>query len=95
MHEKTIEAYLRKRVKAVGGLCIKFTSPSLIGVPDRIVVMPGGKVHFVELKSGRGRGVISTVQERRHRELRALGCEVYVLDSIDAVDYFMIVETPL
>ena len=48
--EKDIERHLREGVKALGGWCLKFVSPGFTGVPDRIVLMPGGKLCFVELK---------------------------------------------
>lgn len=89
MRESAIEKYLTRRVKEAGGLSWKFTSPSLIGVPDRIVVMPGNKVYFVEVKQ-LGEALRSS-QERRAADLRARGCQVYILDSTDAVDFFMAV----
>lgn len=55
MKEKAVEAYLRKGVIALGGQCIKFVSPSHAGVTDRIVMMPSGKVYFVELKTDMGK----------------------------------------
>lgn len=73
--EKTTERYLRAEVKALGGKSYKWVSPGCSGVPDRIVVMPGGRVVFVELKS---EGKTSTAQQkRRQAELRVLGCTVY------------------
>ena len=48
--EKQIEARLRKRVNEMGGLFYKFVSPGNDGVPDRIAVLPGGRVWFIELK---------------------------------------------
>lgn len=73
--EKTTEAYLRDEVKARGGRSYKWVSPGCSGVPDRIIVKPGGGVFFVELKS---EGQKSTPQQqRRQEELRALGCTVY------------------
>lgn len=78
--EKNTEAYLRDRVKALGGRSYKWVSPGCSGVPDRIVILPGGKVIFVELKS---EGKTSTaLQKKRQTELRALGCTVYA--DIDA-----------
>ena len=50
MRERDIELKLRDAVKAVGGLCWKFTSPGTSGVPDRIVLMPKGRIAFVETK---------------------------------------------
>ena len=73
--EKTTEAYLRDEVKALRGRSYKWVSPGCAGVPDRIVVLPNGRVVFVELKS---EGRTSTPQQKkRQAELRALGCTVY------------------
>ena len=55
MLEKQIEAYLVKRVKALGGMAYKFTSPAHRGVADRIVCLPNGQTWFVELKTEGGR----------------------------------------
>lgn len=89
MRESKIEAYLRQRVTEAGGLCWKFTSPGLRGVPDRIVVMPGGKVYFVELKAEDK--TLKTSQERRRDELETRGAQVWLIDSFEKVDYFMAV----
>ena len=51
MREKIIEEKLTKTVKQNGGVCWKFTSPGMAGVPDRIVLMPGGRIAFVEVKA--------------------------------------------
>jgi len=51
MSEKDIERKLKKRVEAMGCLCLKFESPGFTGVPDRIILMPGGEVFFAELKA--------------------------------------------
>ena len=51
MRENEIEAKLVKAVKDVGGVCWKFTSPGTAGVPDRIVLMPSGRIGFVEVKA--------------------------------------------
>lgn len=85
MKEKTIEAYLRDKVKAQGGKAYKFVSPGNDGVPDRLVCLPGGRVFFVELKAP---GKTSTpLQQRRQRELRDLGFTVYAdIDSRAKVD---------
>ena len=50
MREKTIEQKFVMEVKRVGGLAVKFTSPGFDGVPDRIALLPGGKMAFVEVK---------------------------------------------
>jgi len=84
MRERSIEIYLRDRVREVGGWAPKWTSPGNSGVPDRIVIAPGGRVVFVELKApGRKPTQLQLVQQGR---LRALGCDVRVIDSREGVD---------
>ena len=77
--EKQIEQSLVKAVKNMGGICPKFVSPGLGGMPDRIVLLPGGHMAFVEVKAS-GRKP-RPLQMARHRLLRALGFKVYVLDD--------------
>ena len=79
MREKTIEKKLSDEVKKRGGLAPKFTSPGLDGMPDRIVLMPGGRMAFVEVKAP-GKAP-RPLQEARHRLLRQLGFRIYVLDD--------------
>lgn len=86
MLEKDVERYLAKRVKALGGLCWKWVSPGHSGVPDRIVVLPQGKVYFIELK--RPGGVPTPLQRLTLAQLTALGCRATWLDSKEAVDAF-------
>lgn len=80
MLEKTIEAALIKRVKALGGMAEKYTSPNKRSVPDRIVTLPGGRIIFVELKAP-GK-LPKPLQARDHAARRALGCDVRVIDNI-------------
>lgn len=87
MRENVIEAYLRDRVKTIGGKAYKFVSPGNSGVPDRLVLLPGGKCIFVELKAP---GKVPTpIQIQQHRKIRALGFIVLVIDSKDKVDEFI------
>lgn len=79
MREKTIEQKFRAAVKAVGGLALKFTSPGFDGVPDRLALLPGGKMAFVEVKAPGEKP--RPLQLARHRLLRRLGFRVYVLDE--------------
>ena len=51
MLEKDIEKHLRKGIKAMGGLCLKWESPGYTGVPDRMILLPGGHIFFAELKA--------------------------------------------
>lgn len=83
MTEKEIEKYLTREVKNMGGLCIKFTSPSLVGIPDRIVLLPKGKIGFVEVKvKGKKPRLI---QEKRIKDLEKLGFKCFLLDDKDQV----------
>ena len=71
MKESEIEARLVRGVKALGGVAYKFVSPGNVGVPDRVVVLPGGRVIFVELKAEVGR--LSPMQRQQLARLRRLG----------------------
>lgn len=86
MLEKQIEAALCRRVRELGGLCEKFTSPARRAVPDRLVTLPGGRVVFVELKAP---GKAPTKQQQAdHDRRRALGCDVRVICTLDAARGF-------
>jgi len=86
MFERDVEKALVKRVKALGGLCEKFTSPTSRSVPDRIVTLPSGRVIFVELKAPGKKP--TELQHRDHERRRALGCDVRVIDSMEAANAF-------
>ena len=92
-NEKSTEAYLRDEVRHRGGRSYKWVSPGCSGVPDRIVILPGGGVFFVELKS---EGEVSTkLQKKRQRELRELGCTVYAdIDTKEKVREILDHEIP-
>jgi len=85
--EKAIEKYLTERVKKSGGVCLKFASAIQTGYPDRIAVLPGGKVAWVELKSYGAK--MTRKQVLRFQELTELGQNVYTADSKEQVDYIM------
>jgi hypothetical protein len=87
MLEKTVEAYLVERVRALGGTAYKFTSPARASVPDRIVILPPARIYFIEVK--RPGGKLTRGQEREHEHLRRLGADVRVLDSIGAINAFL------
>lgn len=86
MLERQIEAYLVKKVKELGGIAYKFVSPAHRGVADRVVVLPGGGVVFVELKSPTGR--LSPLQEVFARDMERLGQNYIMLKSREEVDAF-------
>lgn len=79
MREKAIEQKFRKAVRESGGVAVKFTSPGLDGMPDRLALLPGGRMAFVEVKAPGKKP--RPLQEARHRMLRRLGFLVYVLDD--------------
>ena len=84
MLEKQIEAYLVKRVKALGGAAYKFVSPAHRGVADRIVCLPDGSTHFVELKTEGGR--LSPLQEVFAADMARMNQNYCVLWSKEDVD---------
>ena len=83
MREKVIEQRLVRAVKADGGLCTKFVSPGMDGMPDRLVLLPGARLAFVEVKAPGKKP--RPLQLHRHEQLRALGFRVYVLDSVEQI----------
>ncbi len=83
MREKQIEKKLVKAVKAVGGICPKLVSPGMDGMPDRIVLLPGAHLGFVEVKAPGQKP--RALQLRRHKQLRQLGFPVFILDDPDQI----------
>lgn len=83
MLEKTIENKLTLAVKKAGGIAVKFVSPSFAGMPDRLVLLPDGVIAFAELKAPGKKP--RPLQEARHRLLRRLGFQVYVIDSEEQI----------
>jgi hypothetical protein len=87
--EITIEKYLVGQIEALGGFCPKFIDGGRRGAPDRLVIVPGNPVHFVELKRP-ALARLEPWQKRYHEQLRACGQKVWVLNSIEAVDDFLL-----
>lgn len=83
MREVTIERKLVAAAKKRGGICPKWVSPGYDGMPDRIVLLQGGKIGFVEVKSPGEKS--RPLQLSRHRLLRRLGFLVYVLDAEERI----------
>lgn len=79
MREKALERKLTQMVRVMGGIAPKFVSPGFDGMPDRLVLLPGGSCGFVEVK--RYGEKPRPLQEVRHGMLRRLGFKVYVLDD--------------
>ena len=84
MNEKTIERKLVKTAKNMGGIALKFVSPGLDGVPDRIILFTGGCAGFVELKSP-GK-TMRPLQVRRKRQLESLGFKVLCVDGTEQIE---------
>lgn len=83
MLEKQIEKKFSEKIKKIGARAFKFVSPGVNGVPDRIVLMPNGKIVFAEIKAPGKK--LRPLQQKRKEELEALGFKVYVIDSVKGV----------
>ena len=83
--ENEVEGHLRRCVEKAGGLCVKFLPDFARGFPDRIVILPGGVLVWVETKRPQG-GVLSPVQKVQHVLLRRLGQRVEVVWTKDQAD---------
>ena len=83
MLESLIEQHLVKEVNRRDGLCLKFNSQSMTGIPDRIISMKNGTVGFVEVKQ-KGKKP-RPLQELRMKQLRRLGFKVYTLDEKEKI----------
>lgn len=84
MKETEIEKKLVRKVKAKGGIAPKFVSPSYAGMPDRLVLLPGGVFAFAELKAPGMKP--RPLQVSRHRLLKSLGFKVYVIDGTEQIE---------
>lgn len=86
--EKSIERYLVQQAKEHGLPCLKYSNPNMVGYPDRLLVLPGAKVVWVELKSKGRKPDIR--QQIRHMELSRMGHEVRVIDNKADIDKLII-----
>ena len=94
--EKALERYLVSRIKELGGECLKYSNPGVIGYPDRLCLLPGGYTAWVELKSKEGK--LSPIQKIRITRLLKLGQRVYIGNSRQAIDqvvqdYYRVMQT--
>jgi hypothetical protein len=87
MRERDIERYLRVRVEALGGRALKWVSPGVIGVPDRILLLPGGRIAFCEVKAPGEKP--NRIQAWWLGVLERLGFTAGWVDSFSAVDEFL------
>ena len=84
MRESKIERALVDAVKKQGGIAFKFTSQTMNGIPDRLVLLPGGQIGFVELKAPGKQ--LRLLQKKRKAQLEALGFPVFVVDRLELID---------
>ena len=84
MREKRIESALVRAVKEKHGLALKLVSPGFDGVPDRLILLGNGRIGFVELKAPGQK--MRPLQEKRKRQLEALGFLVFCVDGIDQIE---------
>ena len=87
MDERRIERCLVDDIKKSGGLCLKFISPGAAGVPDRMIIMPDGRIVFAELKTEAGR--LSKIQQHMIDELKRRNADVRVLYGLQDVKDFL------
>jgi diacylglycerol kinase family enzyme len=83
MNEKRIEQFLVKRIKQYGGLALKFVSPGWDGAPDRILLLPNGRICFAEIKAPGGK--LRPLQRRRKSQIERLGFRVFVIDGTEQI----------
>lgn len=83
MREKSIEVYLVKAVKQMGGIALKLNSMSMVGLPDRMILLPRGIIFYVETKTTGKKARLS--QLSTHKLLKNLGFDVYVIDTKEQI----------
>lgn len=83
MLESALEQAVKRHIEKTGGRCFKWVCPGETGVPDRICVLPAGRIVFVELKRPGRKDGLSPRQKKMFRVLKALGCTAWRIDSLD------------
>lgn len=85
--EKDIETWLRRRIEHQSGMFLKFVSPGSGGVPDRICIMPDGRIIFCELKTAAGS--LSKIQEYQIKKLIGMGQQCCIIYGMDGAREFL------
>jgi Holliday junction resolvase len=85
--EKDVERKLVRGIRNQGGMCRKFVSPGWAGAPDRIVLLPGGRMYFIEMK--RPGEEPEPLQQHRIEELQALGFNARAINTEEDVNIFL------
>lgn len=83
MTEQVLERKICEHVRRLGGRAFKFVSPGSPGVPDRLCVLPGGRVIFVEVKRPERKDGLSVQQKKTISWLRRMGCVVLVVHDFE------------
>ena len=81
--EKSVEKKLNSEIKRIGGLSIKLVATYFIGLPDRLCLLPKGRLFFVELKTTNKKP--RKIQIAVHNKIISLGFDVYVIDSTEKI----------
>ncbi|KGM18163.1 VRR-NUC domain-containing protein [Corynebacterium auriscanis] len=85
--EQKLEQHLVNEVRKHGGLCWKLTSPGTAGVPDRIIILPGGRIAFIETKAPGQQP--RPIQVRRHNQLKQRGAHIYTIDHPNQIPHIL------
>ncbi len=85
MREREVESHLGDEVEKLGGKCVKFIPDFMPGMPDRVIILPHGILVWCELKKPKG-GKLSSLQRLRHKWLRSMGQEVFVVRTKEQAD---------
>lgn len=88
--EKVLEKKLREKAKALGGWAIKIPALHVSGIPDRLCLLPGGVIIFVELKTTGQKP--TKLQIHMHEKLKRLGFDVEVVDSSEKLDAILLLK---
>lgn len=87
MQESSLEKRFRLEIEKRGAKALKFVSPNKRGVPDRLILIPGGQAVFAELKAPGN--PLKPLQQKRAKELQSLGFKVYKIDSVEDIECFI------
>lgn len=82
--EKLLEKKLKERIGSLGGLCIKLETNFMVGLPDRLCLLPDKRIFFAEVKTTGERP--KKIQLWMHNKLRKLGFEVLVIDRSEQIE---------
>lgn len=87
--EKDLEKKLRLNIEKLNGFCLKWVCPGWVGVPDRIVLLPGARIYFVEMKRPKG-GHLSAMQKKWHEWLTRLGFSCWTIWTESDLTLFLL-----